>query len=203
MAVLAIILILTALAYLNGPSLLEATDFTQGSRLVLDTLNNARGNAVNQSVPTVVAIRITGTDAWQRLAIFSAPVSNTGSSNWVQISKWQNLPQRAFIDSTYNPAAEPWTSPANSLAQSPVMAPASPIQDGGTSLTYQQDYYAIGFLTDGSLQNSNNMALRIVRGHNPNGVITMEVDSSGQPLDWVKIMIVEITGQVKEIRKGQ
>jgi prepilin-type N-terminal cleavage/methylation domain-containing protein len=203
MAVLAIISILTVLVFLNAPSMLGAIGFTQGSRLVLDTLNYARENAVTKSVPTVVVIRTTGANAWQRLAVFSAPANSTGSSNWAQVSQWQNLSQRAFIDSTYDPSTEPWTSPANSIAQSPVVAPSSPIQDGGTPLTYKTDYYAVGFLPDGSLQNTNNIAIRIVKGRSQNGVITIEKDSGGQPVDWVKLIIVQIRGHIKEIRKGQ
>jgi hypothetical protein len=169
----------------------------------LDTFNYARQSAVTQGTPTVVAIRTTGPNAWQRMAIFSAPASSTGSSNWVQLSQWQNLPKRTYIDSTYNPATEPWTSLPSSITQSPVTAPSSPIQDGGTPLTYQTDYYAVGFLLDGSLQNTNNLALRIVKGHSVNSVITVEKDSSGQPVDWVKLILLQITGQVKEIEKGQ
>jgi prepilin-type N-terminal cleavage/methylation domain-containing protein len=201
--VMVIISILIGLAYLAIPSLLVATGFNQGSHLVIDSLDFARQNAITQNVPTVAVVRITGPNAWQRLAVFSAPVSNSGSSQWAQVSPWRNLPAQTFIDSTYDPSTEPWTTLANSIAQSSVLAPATAIQDMSTPLIFKQDYYAIGFLPDGSLQNTANVALRIVKGRLTNGAIVVEQDSGGQPLDWVKLIILQITGQVKDIRKGQ
>lgn len=208
-AVLAIAAILVALtAY--GLGALGAQGLDTGGRLVNDELNYARESAITQGVSTVLVIRTSGAFAWQRLAVFTMTpgISPTTPGvtvwTWTQVSSWQNLPSRAFIDSTYNPAtAETWTQPPLGLAQAQtVAAPSVAITDGPATLTLGTDYDCIGFLPSGALMGSSNIALRVVRARNINGQIVVD-GGTATPTDWVKLIIQQITGEVKELYPGQ
>ena len=201
LVVVAIMGILGSLLAINGPSLLSAGALTGGSQIVADNLAFARDHAMAKSVPTFVAIQNSGENSWQRIAVFACPAE---SSSWEQVSAWKNLPDRAFVDSTYDPQTEPWSNKPTDLAaaHSSVPAPSPSLRDGGRTLTFGTDYLCVGFLPSGALLSDNNLALRIVRGRRAGAELTAD-GGAATPTDWVKLLLEKSTGRSKEIRPNQ
>ena len=201
LVVVAIMGILGSLLAINGPSLLSAGALTGASQMVVDNLAFARDHAMAKSVPTFVAIQNSGDRSWQRIAVFALPAE---SSSWEQVSQWKSLPDRAFVDNTYDPQTEPWSNKPCDLngAHSNVPAPASPIRDGSRSLAFGADYLCVGFLPSGALLSDNNLAIRIVRGRRVGAELITDGGAS-TPTDWVKLLLEKSTGRSKEIRLNQ
>jgi hypothetical protein len=175
---------------------------TSGGQLVYDSLNYARENATIKGVPNVVVIRRTGVHRWQRLAVFSMPPDGDA---WTQLTKWENLPQRAYIDPHYDPSTEPWNKKPLGIAQGQdqIPAPTVAIKDGSDILDGDTDYYCISFVPSGGILADNNIALRVIRGRDLNGQIVADSGSDGEPLDWVKLIVEKVAGQVKRLSVGQ
>ena len=201
LVVVAILGLLGSLLAINGPSLLSAAALRGGSQIVADNLAFARDYAMAKSVPTFVAIQNSGDKSWQRIAVFAFPAE---SSSWEQVTAWKNLPERAFVDSTYDPLAEPWSNKPTDLnhAHSNVPAPSSSIRDGSRSLAFGTDYLCFGFLPSGALLSDSNLAIRIVRGRRQGAELIADGGAS-TPNDWVKLLVEKSTGRSKEIRPNQ
>lgn len=201
LVVVAILGLLGSLLAINGPSLLSAGALTGASQMVVDNLAFARDHAMAKSVPTFVAIQNSGDKSWQRIAVFAFPAE---ASSWEQVSQWKNLPDRAFIDSTYDPQTEPWSNKPTNLndTHSNVPAPSSPIRDGSRTLTFGTDYLSVGFLPSGALLADKNLAIRVVRGRRQGAELTADGGAS-TPTDWVKLLLEKSTGRSKEIRPNQ
>lgn len=172
-------------------------------RAVADTLSTARSHALAQQTHTHFVLRISGDMRWGRLAVFES--STNGS--WRQVTRWSDLPTSAFVDQNYDPATMSpvgwnWTN-LLTLAQSTAARrtgsdPVPAIQDKGTALTPATDYHVITFTPGGSLDLTNNIALRIVPGRREgdNLVVTGGTD----PANWFNLVIEKATGRIKEIR---
>jgi prepilin-type N-terminal cleavage/methylation domain-containing protein len=201
LVVVAIMGILGSLLAINGPSLLSAGALTGGSQIVVDNFAFARDHAMSKSVPTFVAIQNSGDKSWQRIAVFAL---RADSVSWEQVSQWKNLPDRAFVDSSYDPQTEPWSKKPTDLtdAHSNVPAPSSTLRDGSRSLAFGTDYLCVGFLPSGALLADNNLAIRIVRGRRQGADFTADGGAS-TPTDWVKLLLEKSTGRSKEIRPNQ
>lgn len=197
-AIIAILMLLAARIFTGG------SNTSAGAQLVFDHLSAARQHAITKGKLTALAIR-TGTvgsgegEPWARLAIFE--VQQPGGE-WVRVSPWRNMPRRAYIDSTYDPADEPWTRTPASLpdAHERILAPTPALRDGSNNLTHGTDYQVIAFRPDGGLELGENVALRIVRGGLDESDQVVPDGGSEEPSDWIKLIIENVTGRVKEIR---
>jgi len=200
LVVVSIIGVFGAMLAINAPAILNAGALSRGSRVLGDSVTFARDAALSKDLSTFVVIRSSGNQSWQRIAVFSRAGD---SDSWEQISQWQNLPNGAIIDDTYNPANEPWTRKPDDLraAHAIVPPPLTQIRDGGQELDPLLDYLCIGFLPDGALLANNNVGVRVVRGRRIDG--TFLIDGGSQPVDWVKLIIEKTTGRTKEIYPNQ
>ena len=198
LVVVAILGILGVLAVINGPGLLSAGGLRAGSQLVADAVALARDTAITKNTATIVVIRTSGDQSWQRLSVFAL---DPESGQWNRIMAWKNIPQGAFIDQTYDPSAEPWSKKPTDLARShtAVPAPSQAIIDAGQNLAFGTDYLCIGFWPSGALISDNNLALRIVRGVRTGGNFSA-AGGNATPTDWVKLIIEKNTGRTKELR---
>lgn len=193
-----VVLIVPSVQGLTGSGRLNSA-----GRTVADTLSTARAHALAQQTRTHFVLRTSGDIKWGRLAVFES--STNGS--WRQVTRWADLPTSAFVDQNYDPATMSpvgwnWTN-LLTLAQSTAARrtgsdPVPPIQDKGTALTPATDYHVITFTPGGSLDLTNNIALRIVPGRREgdNLVVTGGTD----PANWFKLVIEKATGRIKEIR---
>jgi type II secretory pathway pseudopilin PulG len=201
LVVVAILGILGVLTVINGPSLLSAGGLRAGSQLVADAVALARDTAITQNTSTIVVIRTSGDQSWQRLTVFAL---DPESGQWNRIMAWKNIPQGAFIDQTYDPSAEPWSKKPIDLvrAHAAVPAPSQAIRDADQVLTFGTDFLCIGFWPSGALISDNNLALRIVRGIRTGNTFNA-VGGNTAPTDWVKLIIEKNTGRSKELRPDQ
>jgi len=201
LVVVAILGILGVLAVINGPGLLSVGGLRAGSQLVADAVALARDTAITKNTATVVVIRISGDQSWQRLSIFE--VDNV-SGQWKMLMPWKNIPQGAFIDQTYDPSAEPWSKKPIDLVQAHanVTAPSQSISDAGQTLAFGTDYKCVGFWPSGALISDNNLAVRIVRGIRTGNTFNA-AGGNATPTDWVKLIVEKNTGRTKEIRPNQ
>ena len=198
LVVVAILGILGVLAVINGPGLLSAGGLRAGSQLVADSIALARDTAITKNTATIVVIRTSGDQSWQRLSVFAL---DPESGQWNRIMAWKNIPQGAFIDQTYDPSVEPWSKKPIDLtrAHADVPAPSQAIRDADQVLTFGTDYLCIGFWPSGALISDNNLALRIVRGVRTGGNFSA-AGGNATPTDWVKLIIEKNTGRTKELR---
>jgi prepilin-type N-terminal cleavage/methylation domain-containing protein len=201
LVVVAILGILGVLAVINGPSLLSAGGLRAGSQLAADSLSLARDMAITKNTATVVVIRTSGDQSWQRLSVFSIDAE---SGQWTKLLPWKNIPQGAFIDQTYDPSSEPWSKKPIDLVQAHanVTAPSQAIIDAGQTLAFGTDYKCIGFSPSGALISDDNLALRIVRGVRTGGNFSA-AGGNATPTDWVKLIVEKSTGRSKELRPNQ
>ena len=201
LVVVAILSILGVLAVINGPSLLSAGGLRAGSQLAADSLSLARDMAITKNTATVVVIRTSGDQSWQRLSVFAL---DAASGQWTQLMPWKNIPQGAFIDQTYDPSIEPWSKKPIDLAHThaSVTAPSQAIRDAGQALTFGTDYRCVGFWPSGALISDNSLALRVVRGVR-SGENFSAAGGNATPTDWVKLIVEKNTGRTKEIRPNQ
>jgi hypothetical protein len=168
---------------------------------VADAVALARDTAITKNTATIVVIRTSGDQSWQRLSVFAL---DPESGQWNRVMAWKNIPQGAFIDQTYDPSAEPWSKKPIDLAQAHanVTAPSQAIIDAGQTLAFGTDYLCIGFWPSGALISDNNLALRIVRGVRSGGNFSA-AGGNATPADWVKLIVEKNTGRTKELRPNE
>jgi len=203
LVVVGLIAILAALLVPAVQGITGAGRVNSAGRTVADTLSTARSHALARQNRTHVVLRTSGDMPWGRLAVFET--STNGS--WQQVTRWADLPPAAFVDPDYDPATmsppgSDWstliTLPQSTAARRTGSDPVPPIQDKGTALTPATDYHVITFTPGGSLDLTNNIALRIVPGRREGG--NLVVTGGTDPANWFNLIIEKATGRIKEIR---
>jgi prepilin-type N-terminal cleavage/methylation domain-containing protein len=203
LVVVGLIAILAALLVPAVQGITGAGRVNSAGRTVADTLSTARSHALARQNRTHVVLRTSGDMPWGRLAVFES--STNGS--WRQVTRWSDLPTSAFVDQNYDPAtmspgglnwSDLLTLPQATTSRRTNSDPAPPIQDQGTALTPATDYQVLTFTPGGSLDLTNNVALRIVPGRREGD--NLVVTGGSTPANWFQLVIERATGRIKEIR---
>lgn len=188
MVVVTIITALSTLTWLNAPSLLGTHTLRAGVGVIYDNLAVARQSAISGNRSSVVVVRITGSNAWKCLSVFSI---DPQTSEWRQTEDWKVLPSNIYLDHTFLPAW-PQTSNLVSSANS-LLAPAAPITQGGQPLEYGVDYLCVGFYSDGSLMTDKNVAFKVI--FNPGNKT-----SPANITNWTVLLAEQAGGRLKLLR---
>jgi len=191
--VIAVIALLAGILAFALPSLLGARAISKGTSLVENSLRDAREQSLNSKRRTALVIRTGGARPYARLAVYRS--TTDPAAGWEQISRWVDLPDGIVLDNTYSP-----TNAINlATASASVPASVSPIgvDDNGTPLA-AGDFLQIVFGSNGLLQSSKNIELRILRGTYDGG--TLSLQGSDQPKNWRNLVVVTPFGRVKEIK---
>jgi prepilin-type N-terminal cleavage/methylation domain-containing protein len=203
LVVLGLIAILVTLLVPAVQGLTGSGSVNSAGRTVADTLTSARSHALAQQTRAHVVLRTSGDMPWGRLAVFET--STNGS--WRQVTRWADLPPSAFVDPDYDPAtmSPPGWDWSNLITLTQATTnrrtnsdPVPPIQDRGTALTPATDYQVITFTPGGSLDLTNNVALRIVPGRREE--TNLVVTGGTNPANWFQLVIERATGRIKESR---
>jgi len=195
LAVMAILVILSVVVASIGPGILQGRDLASAREILKGQIQTARLHASSKGELSVVVIRTSGDNAWQRTAVFAAdPTTQT----WSQVDAWRNLPRRIFVDPNYDPSSEPWTvkpvSVATAHQETPL--PAQPLRDTGSPLA-SSDYVTLAFYPGAGLLSPTNVSIRLAEGRRDGSDV--EILGSTSPTRWNKLIVEHVSGQTKEL----